>query len=142
MAMGLEDNKEMNVILNDITACISLKRIDDMMYMFLHIFPMLGDKIITKTEVDVVKEDIEGFIKSKDNISLLDLFYKIYEGESGNLLLDPTINDDNIYQLESYVTKDKKDIYMFVWGMRKRIVVELGKVKKLLLGQAEFDFNF
>ena len=136
----MNGDSNINILVNDINICISIDRVDKMIYYFLHIYELLDDDLKSQS-LRALKKDIDNFLASKDKLVLLDLFYKVYDSDASEFLLDNNTNDEDIYKLDRYRTEDGEDIYMFIFTIKKRIVTELGKVKKMLIAETMPDLN-
>jgi hypothetical protein len=141
-----KENREVIEVLQDIKECISKHRLDDMMYSFIHLYPLINEQIKVKAKLDLLNKDIESIIKNIDLMNMIDLFYKVYDNaDEGRLLLDPSVTDSEVYNLNEYkIVRNKREVrlYNLILNTKAKIIRQLGHTKQLFLTSGGFDFQF
>jgi len=122
-------------ILTDINTALDNDKIDDLMLRFMHIYEQLDSEIINKLKLDKFKDEILKWLDDLGFRRQLDLHYKILENpDEATLLLDKRVTDEELYNLN-------KDLYQIVKGLRTKIFIALGKIKKTLKSTTEVDMG-
>lgn len=122
--------EEQQRLYQDMQYCIEQPRTDNMMRQFIHIYTQLDANQLDK-KTNKLKKDIDKFLSNSEYMRMLDLFYMVYSGEEGRLLLDPTVADEALYGVDNYRVGNDL-LYNFINNMKTDIITSLGRIKKSL----------
>lgn len=129
--------QEYITLVNDINSCLLTNRVDKMMFLFLHIYHQIDENYHDQNDFKLLHARINKALRNKMLMSLIELYYKVSEGDEGRLLFDPSITDEPIYDLTNYAVQESKekviDVFEFMIDMRRMIAINLGRLKRMML---------
>lgn len=129
--------QEYITLVNDINSCLNTGRVDKMMYLFLHIYHQVDESYHSQTDFKLLHAKINKALRNKTLMSLIELYYKVSEGDEGRLLFDPSVTDEPVYDLANYAVQESKekftDVFEFIIDMRRMVAINLGRLKRMML---------
>lgn len=124
-------------VIQDIDHCLNLKRVDEQMNWFMHIFQMLDEDSIKPFNVDKLRNKISKYVENERTRRLIDYYYTVANSEAAYILFAEQYVDSDVYDLDSgiYKVNKTKNVYTLINEIQLDISKHLGLVKNHLLSK-------
>lgn len=123
-----------NTMFNEIDKVLACKRIDEMMFAFIHLYEQIPENLVQHLGLDNVWQTIAGKLYDNEFRQRVEFYYSVTTGEEGRLYFDPDADFVSDYIFD-------KELYEQMTQIRMELSEQLGKIKKALSADINLDFG-